>query len=502
MRSKRMLCLMLCALLLVGCTSAPQESAAPLPRATLPAVASGYSAPIGDAGLSYESIAALCLPSRDGQQLLTFYETLTFSYSLHPAETILRALLAHEGNSRVRSCGGNAALALVGSDPVEVAGGVATVNLSASALQLSQQDFYTACLSITATLTALEDVNYVNVLVAGHAVAMDAAGYLPMGSLTAQPGQELPVLWEQLTARRTPVGEKPTAMPLTAAAALYFPLADGSGIIPETRRLTFTGQHPQQLVLGLLEALSAGADTLSSTADFPDLTALMAAAPEITDLNSGGRRVTLAFSSDLRSWLTAAGADPACAYAAIVHTLTTFIPSLEQVCILTGDRAVTAVQHPEHGSLLFSGGIQKRADYSGYLMAQAAVCHASENQLVLHTTALPYRSVRSPRTLLLTLADSPETCTVLPAGLTDADILGLSVSGDTLLINLSARYADIIRESGMDQRMMAYAIVNTMCSGLGVRRVRFFFSSSETESLGSSLVWSGEFLENPGMVHQ
>lgn len=502
MKSKRILSLTLCALLLTGCTSAPQEDTDSMPRPTLPATVSGYTAPIGDAGLTYEALTALCLPSRDGQQLLTFYDTLTFSYSLPPAETILRALLSHEGNSRVKPCGGDAPLSLVGSDPVEVSGGVATVNLSASALQLSQEDLYTACLSIAATLCELEDVSYVNVLVSGRPVAMDAAGYLPLGSLTAQAGQELPVLWEQLVARRTPVGEKPTATPLTAAATLYFPLADGSGIVPETRRLTFSGQHPQQLVLGLLEALSTGADTLTGVTDFPDLISLMTAAPEITDLSGGGRRATLCFTADLRSWLTAAGADPACAYAAIVNTLTTFIPSLEQVCILTGERAVTGVQHPAHGSLLLPGGLHTREDYSGYLMAQAAVCHASEGQLTAHTAPLPYRSVRSPRALLLALAAAPEDCAVLPAGLTDADVLGLSVTGDTLLINLSARYAGVIRESGMDQRLMAYAIVNTMCEGLGVRRVRFFFGSAEAESLGSPLVWSGEFLYNPGLFRR
>ena len=89
---------------------------------------------------------------------------------------------------------------------------------------------------------------------------------------------------------------------------------------------------------------------------------------------------------------------------------------------------------------------------------------------------------------------------MLPAGLTDADILGLSIEGDTLLINLSARYADMIRKSAMDQRLMAYAIVNTMCDGLQIRRVRFFFGSQSVETLGGSLIWSGEFLRTPGLI--
>lgn len=497
----RTLALLLCLLLLTGCT-VPDAPPQTVPLPTLPPAAQPFDAPIGDAGLNHESLAALYLPSADGQQLLAVYEGLPLSYSQHPAETVVRALLAHSGNRRVRSLGGEATLSLSGSDPVEVAGGVCTVNLSASALQLSLQDFHTVCMALAATLCELDGIRYVNVLVAGRPVPMDAAGYLPLGSLTGQPGQELPVLWEQLIARRTPVGELPDQMPLTAAVTLYFPLADGTGIVPETRRLSFPGQHPQQLTLSLLEALSSGAEELRGTSELPDLIALMTAAPEVSDLNSGGKRIILHFSADLRSWMTAAGTEPACGFAAIVQTLTTFIPSLEQVCILLGDSALTSLRSDAHGSQLFSGGLHHRQDYAGYLRGQANVFHAQEGRLIPHSVSLPYRSVRSPRALLLSLAAAPADCAVLPEGLSDADILGLAISGDTLLIHLSARYADAIRQSSMDQRLMAYAVVNTMCEGLRVRRVRFFFGGATVDTLNDGTLWSGEFLYNPALIRR
>ncbi|MBQ7848858.1 MAG: GerMN domain-containing protein [Clostridia bacterium] len=502
MKRRRMLALLLAALMLSGC-AAPAVMPEEFPPAdTTAAPASPYEAPIGDAGLSYEAQAALCLPSRDGQRLLTLYETLTFSYSQPPAETILRALLAHEGTARAQRLGGSVPLSLVGRDPVEVSCGVATINLSPNALLLTPQELHTVCQAITATLCQLEDVSYVNVLTAGYAPAMDASGCLPLGTLTAQPGDDLPVLWEQLSARRAPEGEKPAATALTAEATLYFPLADGSGIVPEVRRISFIGQHPQQLCLALLDALSGGADVLEGVSDLPDLTALMAAAPVVTALEDGGVSMTLYFSADLRSWMEAAGADPACTFAAIVHTLTTFVPGLRQVCMLTGDRAVTSVVNTAQGSRLFPGGLHTRADYSGYLLARASVFHPDDGLLAPYAIALPYRSVRSPRALLLALAALEDDLAVLPARLTDADVLGLRVSGDTLLVNLSARYADVIRQSGMDQRLMAYAIVNTLCRGLDVRRVRFFFGSEELTTLGGSLVWSGEFFYNPGLIRR
>ncbi|MBR3765504.1 MAG: GerMN domain-containing protein [Clostridia bacterium] len=498
MKKRMMCCLVLCCLLATGCSSRPALT--PAPAASMPVADAGdVQAPIGDVALDYTATAALCLPSADGQQVLTIYEPLSFTYSLHPAETILRALLAHPGSARVRPV---SAVTIVpaGSDPVEISGGVATVNLSASALEISREELHTVCRCITATLCELPDVDYVNVLVAGVPVAMDSAGYLPLGAITAQPGQELPVMWEQLLARRTPEGALPASAALTSAVTLYFPLADGSGIIPETRRIAFAGQHPQQLVTGLLEALSANAENLPETAAFPPLNQLLLSAPEVTTLPDGSLRVTLRFTGDLRSWLTNAGADPACAFAAIVTTLTTFVPSLREVCLYTGERGVTGVACPAQGSLLFPDAIHTRAAYSGYLQTLCTVYGVSGPALTPMTVSLPYRSIYSPRALLLSLPAGDAPNAVLPEPIADSDVLGLAIQGDTLTINLSARYANVLRSCPEQQRLIAYAIVNMMCSGVGVRRVRFCFDSAVTASLGSDILWSGDFLYCPGLI--
>lgn len=497
MKLKRIVCILCCMLLLTGCT-APQVS--PAPALSLPAAPEIANAPLGDAGLVHEDVVALYLPSQDGQQLLTIYEPVELSHSQHPAQAILRTLLAHPGSESVRPIGGSVSLSLAGTDPVETAGGVCTVNLTPSALQLTAQDLYTAVLAIAATLCELDDIDHVNVLIAGQAVAMDVSGYLPLGSISAPTAQELPVLWKQFDARRVPVGERPSAAPLTAAASLYFPLADGSGIIPETRRMTFAGQHPQQLVMGLMGALADGAQLLADAARFPDFNALSLSAPEISVLDSGGKRVTLHFVPDIRSRISELGTDPACCFAALVNTLTTFVPGLQQVCILLGDGALTSVYNAYQGSLLFPGALHQRQDYAGYLKAQSTVYTAAGGRLTARSQSMPYRAVRDPRSLLLALGALAGPDAVLAPGLTDADILGLSLSGDSLLINLSDRYAGAIRESGMDQRMMAYSIVNTMCRNLPVRRVQLCFGGRSVDSLGSDLVWSGEFLHNPGLI--
>ena len=485
-------CLLLCTALLTGCTATPPSVA----YSALPTAAPGPEAPIGDAGLQREAIVPLYLPSLDGQTLLSFYETMVLPRDRHPAETILTALLTYPGNSRLRPIGGSVQLALSGANPVEISGGVCTVNLSASALQLSMQDLYTAALCISSTLCGLSDVRYVNLLIAGTPIAMDVGGHLPLGSLNGSTGAELPVQWEQFSARRTPAGELPAHTPLTATATLYFPLADGSGIVAEPRRISFPGQHPQQQVVALLAALSAGAQQLETTADMPDLTRLLLFTPEVTGLESGGRRATLHFTADIQQRLVNAGCDPSAVFAAITATLTTFVPSLQQVCILVGDGALTSLYSEHLGSMLFPGGLMNRQSFAHALMGQTTVYVPAGHSLAARMLSLPYRSASSPRTLLLALSQLE----ALPAGLTDADILGLSVQDGTLLVNLSARYADVIRSSVQDQRLSAYAAVNTLCAVLNVRRVRFYFGSTAIDSLGSTLCWNGEFLYNPALI--
>ena len=490
----RLICLLLCVFLLTGCTAGtPLHTSSALPTA-----APGPAAPIGDAGLRQESVVPLHLPSLDGQSLLTFYERMLLPLDRHPAETILTALLSHPGNSRVRPVGGSIRLALSGANPVEISGSICTVNLSAGALQLSMQELYTAALCISTTLCELDDIQYVNLLIADTPIAMDVGGHLPLGALSGSTGAELPVQWEQFSSRRTPAGELPAHTPLTSAASLYFPLADGSGIVAEPRRISFPGQHPQQQVIALLDALSAGAQLAENAASMPDLRRMLLFTPEVTNLESGGRRATLHFTADVQHRLLSAGCDPSAVFAAITYTLTTFVPSLQQVCILVGDGALTSLYSDALGSLLFPGGLMNRHTFSHALMGQTTVFIPEGQRLSARMLALPYRSASSPRTLLQALA-APEL-SALPPGLTDADILGLTVQDGVLLINLSARYAEVIRHSGLDQRLAAYAAVNTLCRMLNVQRVRFYFGGTQIDSLGSALCWSGEFFANPALI--
>ena len=121
---------------------------------------------------------------------------------------------------------------------------------------------------------------------------------------------------------------------------------------------------------------------------------------------------------------------------------------------------------------------------------------------------MPCQQARHPRALLLALMQGPTRQEldaglepVLPDGLGDADVLGLAIEGDTLLIHLSARFAELLSTQAAEWEQQAcYAMVNTLGEALGVKRVRFFFGGGMLEELGGRLYWGGEFMLNPSLI--
>ena len=177
---RRLLLLLICLLFLFSsCTSIGLPITDGVPSVTLPPAEVHYAAPIGDAALEYTDTALLYLPSHDGVSLSAVENEISFSLVRPAAETIIRSLLAYTGTRDATSLGGSVKLSLYGANPVEVSRDVATVNLSASALQLDREALFVVCQAIANTLTELEEINHVNVLVVDKPVGLDIANSLP-----------------------------------------------------------------------------------------------------------------------------------------------------------------------------------------------------------------------------------------------------------------------------------------------------------------------------------
>ena len=498
-----------CALLLSGCAGKSiEEDGTPAP--TLPPAEAKYTAPDGDGIIAEDKEYRMYLPGRDGLHLVARTTLLPAANLNDTAEALVRSLIAYEGDGEAKKFGGARKPDLYGAHPIEISGGVCTVNLTSSMLQMETSEYYKHCLALATTLCEIDGINSVNVLIAGQSAALDISGNLPMGTLIAHPGENIAVLWEQMEAKRTALGESGRNNPLNSLATLYYPLSDSRGVGCTIRMVNFDGQSPEQLAAGLVEAVSDVRRSMVGGQDFPDLNGLMAHEPVASDLEDGTRLITLSLREDAEALLGAGKTDLACFAAAMTYTMTTFIPGVSAVCVRIGDKPVTELKTAHFDAVTALGGLVTRTAAEPFLMSSVTVYFARNGILCECERPIARRSVDSLRAQMCALMEGPDATeteggitATLPEAVREDDILGIAAEGDTLLVNLSEHFRTAIREAGGDaETMICYSMVNTLCRNTGMKRVRFFFEGEQAESVAGTIYWAGEFLYNIGLAEK
>ncbi|MBQ6382546.1 MAG: GerMN domain-containing protein [Clostridia bacterium] len=496
-----------CLALLSGCVK-PETAESSDVSATLPPAGVSYTAPDGDEPFVRGAERTLYLPT-ENELHLTAYQIWIESDSLaDTAEQLTRRQLEAQSELLEGRLGENRKLSLYGGNPVECSGGICTVNLSTAALQLSSSELYKVCIALATTLCDLDEISFVNILIADQSVGMDITGSLAMGSLTGHPNENLPVLWEQMEAKRTPVGDDLSRTPLNALATLYYPLEEGRGIGCENRILNYDGQTPQQLASGLMAELEEVIRENTADSEGLSLRELMLHEPLTSELEDGGRLITLSFREDAEEKLADMGLDMACTLASLTYTMTTFIPGIAAVCVRIGDKVLTELRSASFGTISVLGGLLRREFFSRFLRGSATVFLAKNGRLKACEHPVDRNMEENPRTLLSALMAGPTGKeaeagleAALPEGVFEDDILGIAREGDTLLVNLSESFRAEIQAFGAErERLLCYSMVNTLCTGTGSRRICFFFEGEQVEQIAGSIYWAGTFMNNPGMA--
>ncbi|MEF9879441.1 MAG: GerMN domain-containing protein [Clostridia bacterium] len=504
-----MLCFLLCILapLLCACTSAGIPIAKDKPTLTLPPAAVDLIAPIGDAALEYTVDATLYLPRHDGAHLTAIPSTVIFAPTRPHAESLTRALLAYPGDGVVSALGGQVKLALYGINPVEVSGNVATINLSASALQMDRKQFFIACQAMTNTLTELTDIHYVNVLVADRPVGLDVAGTLPMGTLSRNVEQDIGALYDQLVSRRATAEDGAAAKPFSSNVTLYFPISGTSGMLSEVRACSFQNQLFPDMVTTILRQLGDGPQQALGSPALPLLSDLLSDPPALVDFEKqGGQIATLHFAYNLDAMLETYGLTRAQSMASLCYTLCTYFPNIAGIHVTIGEAPVDTLLLTTdfQSSVIFPENVQKRADFATLLYNQCTLYFADSHGKTVVKTERPisYYQCQNPRTLLVELAKGPQSydsvsnlTPIMPKeAIRDADLLGIALSEHTLVVNFAQPFASIGK--GMDaqaERLFTYAMVNTLCSNERIKSVCFFLSGKQFDGFSGEIYWRGLF---------
>lgn len=462
------------------------------------------SAPRNDARQNVQKTCLLYLPSVEGNQLFSVPVEAEFSVSRHRAEKLCQLLYAHPGNEYAAALPAEASLSV--TKPVEVSGNTATVSLAAGALRLTPEELFLVGQATANTLGQDGAIQYVNLLINSVQPGLDLAATLPAGCFQPSMQQDLATL-RSLRLTADPAARQ------TVNAALYYPVAGARGIACEARPLSFDSMEEAVLLQTLLDALQEGPVSLPGVPEYPDFSAYMTEAAQVVD-DGGSKRVVLHFDGAFNQAIIDQGITRSVMAASLVYTLTTFMPGVEGVEIHIGDERIesltpTATLTGAGETITFENGLIKRGDLSGFLLSGSTLYFAGAEG-VLHASVrmTPYFESRNVRAIINQLMQGPQDNDsvknlqpVLPKGLRDADLLGVAMEGDTLILHFSEQWLSLCQ--GMDQqqeRNMIYAMVNALCELPEVKKVRFMVNDSQPETLAGFIYLPGSFLPNPDEV--
>jgi len=513
MSKKRMALAALCLAVTLLCGCMRVDVLSRDAEVTLPPAQAPYAAPTGDTEQEAAQTVLLYVPNQIGTRLITVPERITLSAARHPAEATLRSLFAFGGTAEAQPLSREVTLQLSPVNPVEISGGTATVNLSASALALSHSDFYVVCQAIANTLAQWGDVRWVNVLVSSTQPGLDVGATVPVGCFAENLTDGIDALTASAATQAAAAADRRVSL----TAALYFPTYAGRGILAEARTLSFEGRGKAGLISGLLSALSQGAQTLANTPALPDLSGYLDEPPAVQEIAvSGGQRAVLRFRPSFNDALIAAGVPRSVMMAALTYTISGFVPGISGVTVYIGEELISSVvpggvYEGAGEAIPFAEGVMRRSDFSHFLLDNCTLYFGDgAGRLLAVRRPIPYYETRSARYLAGCLMAGPQAVdspagaqAVLPEGLSDADLLGVGLAERTLLLNFTPRFA--AAAEGLDEtgeRLLVYSLVNTLCELPAVNSVCLFIGGRQPETLAGSLYLPGEFLRNGGLVRE
>ncbi|NMD37856.1 MAG: GerMN domain-containing protein [Christensenellaceae bacterium] len=471
----------------------------------LPVAQTDIAAPRGDSKLKYFSSVSLYLPDRYTNTLRVLKMPLELSVVDNAYEVVINNLLKFEGDDNLVAPTFNNAIGLFGNNPIEVSGNVASVNLTANALRLNHDQFYLLSSSITETLCQFIGIDYVNILVADKAVALDMDTGIPMGCLKRESDYNSFANHIKLLESRNRANKegKLIEIPVT----LYFPSNSGKGIVPETRSISFPNVNVVDMTAKIIREL----EKAKSGSQLPNFYDLLSTKPEVRDWKAGGIVVTLRFKSVFKDVLKGSNLDLNTAIAMIGNSLSTFIPNLAGIKVYIGDSMLTKLEI-DSTEIEFDNGLINRPSLSGFIVKDIVLFYSDINceKLVEVKREVKENLNIGPRIKLLQLFKGKtntdfsiiEAQNIINFEINDAEILGLSLEGNTLAINFAQSVLNKLKTVDKNQeKLFVYSIVNSICIAKEIKKVMFFFDGKAVDYINGKMFWQSEFMPYLKIVH-
>ena len=459
-------------------------------------------APIGDSRAAQTVRAVIYVADSNYLSLVSTVQQLTLNVDQTIEEAVVNAVLEMPTTENHAAVGGGDIRAL----SVESSMGVATVDLSVDTRRLDAERLHILRAALTNSLLELSSVTHVNVLVNGRD---EGLVQLPSGTL-GRFGNDLTATWLQVLAEEQKYSDGLSALSeLRRDATIYYASNDYSCLLPEVHRLRITGGDYLGAVLR--EMMAGPSNSLLYGRLLPTGVECIRRAPDIVTTYDGSKIATLSFNSHFTDYLERNGIPQLLACGAIVRTVCGFVPEIDGVLIDVEGITVTELFDASGSAVMsFDSGIMLRGDFDSYIGATATLFYPLTDGRALVKVRVPVsrHSIGNPRALLDLLMQRPSrdqtrlsVTGAWPEGITDADILGVRLEKNQVLINLSGELYKKCQDMSAERvRAMVYSIVNTMCQLNGVKSVRLYFDGERVDTLGGALFVKGPLMSNPGLV--
>ncbi|HIU34439.1 MAG TPA: GerMN domain-containing protein [Candidatus Pullichristensenella excrementigallinarum] len=424
----------------------------------------------------------------DGLSLSPVSRILLVESGRSPVEAVIEALLDPSGNPSQVSVAPSETKLL----GYEWTGTLLTVNLSIDAANTqTEQELLLLYAALANTLTSLEGVEAVNVLINGRHLPVQQ---LPVGVLRLG-SSSITAAWAQFQADsdRFLSGEA-DAGSLTRECVVYFPSADGRRLLPEIRTVEFSDANYART---LLTAIRLGAEHSQITAELPVEGEWLLEDPAVRVNAAGEKLLSLNFSQETLHEIVEQGIPLWQFLGAVTLTMCSFLPELDGVQILQEGEILKQLEI-DGPTVQLSDGLLSRRLFSGYVGTRACVYLPMEDgTLYAYEEAVAPMEALSPRALIETLLE----LAALPDGLDPSDLLGVRVENGVATVNLSANFYSACQElDELGERAVVYALVNTLCRLQGIVGVRLLIEGNAVETLSQKIYLKTVLLPNPGIL--
>jgi len=432
----------------------------------------------GSMGQSVRGVTpALYFLDSDTGKLVAENRNISISQDQSAIEAVIRELLKGPVNKELSSVDAGTAYS-----NAEITEEVANVYLKASK-NVEDKDAYVLASALANTLSDFFGVEYTVLFINGVVQSVGSGTATPFTKFTGDVLGEYEKLYAQ-----TLVSDDSQKIYETDTI-LYFADETETYILPEIRSIRYTrgnylkavmdelaqGPKSKSYLRASVNENVRAQDTLSIKRDGSRINLVFKTYPYVyTENNTNGERLT---------------------NAALTYTLTGILP-VKQLRIGIEGSDLTTTTRSSYPSMAGRRITLYFPDKNTTMLTpvQRTVNQSDAQFLKTKLTEL----MRGPID-----TDSSNAWPTFPEGITYDDVLGLTVSADTVVLNLSENFANRVKSlSENSESIMVYSIVNTLTSTEGIKRVQFLINSKYVDEIVGGINYRYPIIANPGLISQ